>query len=313
MQTVQDRLADLQRQSRIQAGSLMATVLGDAVLPRGGRIWLGSLIGLLERLGVNERLVRTTVFRLAKDDWLLAETEGRRSNYVLSPIGRRRFDEAASHIYAAHAPPWDRRWRLVNVVGDLPARDRERLRRALVWQGFGELSAHTFIHPMADLQTCFEALKAEGLASLMHHLMPLLAANPCLDTSATDADLVRHAWDLQALTEGYDGFIHSYQPMLEELEQAGTNPPDGASAFVARTFLIHDFRRLLLRDPELPAVLLPTNWAGQTARDLCRDLYGRLLPASETFLDAHLQLANGDVPMASALVMERFGLGNPLG
>ena len=57
MQTVQDRLADLQRQSRIQAGSLMATVLGDAVLPRGGRIWLGSLIGLLERLGVNERLV----------------------------------------------------------------------------------------------------------------------------------------------------------------------------------------------------------------------------------------------------------------
>ena len=54
---------------------------------------LGSLIGLLERLGVNERLVRTTVFRLAKDDWLLAETEGRRSNYVLSPIGRRRFDE----------------------------------------------------------------------------------------------------------------------------------------------------------------------------------------------------------------------------
>ena len=60
-------------------------------------------------------------------------------------------------------------------------------------------------------------------------------------------------------------------------------------------------------------MLLPTNWAGQTARDLCRDLYGRLLPASETFLDAHLQLANGDVPMASALLMERFGLGNPLG
>ena len=245
MQTVQDRLADLQRQSRIQAGSLMATVLGDAVLPRGGRIWLGSLIGLLERLGVNERLVRTTVFRLAKDDWLLAETEGRRSNYVLSPIGRRRFDEAASHIYAAHAPPWDRRWRLVNVVGDLPARDRERLRRALVWQGFGELSAHTFIHPMADLQTCFEALKAEGLASLMHHLMPLLAANPCLDTSATDADLVRHAWDLQALTEGYDGFIHSYQPMLEELEQAGIPSVIFGKAIYEGKIQLKDFLRFV--------------------------------------------------------------------
>ena len=72
--------------------------------------------------------------------------------------------------------------------------------------------------------------------------------------------------------------------------------------------MIHDFRRLLLRDPELPAVLLPAKWPGQKARDLCRDLYQRLLPASEGYLDQHLQLADGEVPAASEQLGLRFGL-----
>ena len=42
----------------IRAGSLIITVYGDAILPRGGTVWLGSLINLLEPLGLNQRLVR---------------------------------------------------------------------------------------------------------------------------------------------------------------------------------------------------------------------------------------------------------------
>lgn len=309
---IQHRLDELQQQNRIQAGSLMATVLGDAVLPRGGRVWLGSLIGLMELLGVNERLVRTTAFRLTKDDWLLNEIEGRRSNYSLTTVGRRRFDDAARHIYAAHAPSWDKRWRLINMVGELSTRQRERLRRALVWQGFGELSSHTYIHPTADLQTCFDALHAEGLASVVGNLLPLLAANPSLQGSASDSDLVRRAWDLDELSQGYDAFLVGYQPLVEHVNGDGTEALSGEQAFVGRILLIHDFRRLLLRDPELPAVLLPPNWSGHAARNLCREVYARLLPASEAYLDEHLRLANGDVPMASALIQERFGLANPL-
>ncbi|MCX8520970.1 MAG: hypothetical protein ORN28_05465 [Rhodoferax sp.] len=44
--------------------SLVATVFGYAVLPRGGRVSLGSIIQLLQPPGVCERLVRTAVFRL---------------------------------------------------------------------------------------------------------------------------------------------------------------------------------------------------------------------------------------------------------
>ncbi|MCX7742379.1 MAG: phenylacetic acid degradation operon negative regulatory protein PaaX, partial [Tepidimonas sp.] len=42
-----ERIAAFARQDRVQAGSLIVTVFGDAVLPRGARLWLGSLIELL--------------------------------------------------------------------------------------------------------------------------------------------------------------------------------------------------------------------------------------------------------------------------
>ncbi len=110
---------------------MITTVFGDAILPRGGRVSLGSLIKLLQPLGVSERLVRTAVFRLVKDEWLQSEAVGRKTDYMLTRSGSRRFDEASQQIYAADIPGWDRRWRLVLIVSDLDLRLRERLRRAL--------------------------------------------------------------------------------------------------------------------------------------------------------------------------------------
>ncbi len=307
--SVQKRFDTLHQQSRIAAGSLIVSVLGDAVLPRGGRIWLGSLIGLMATLGVNERLVRTSVFRLVKDEWLQTQTQGRRANYALTPVGHRRFDEASRHIYAAHAPAWDHRWRLVCLVGELAPRTREALRRSMAWQGFGEWGAGLFVHPSADLESCRDALRSDGLVDVLPSLMPLMADNPQFSGFASDADMVRRAWDLEQLAAGYAGFMADYQPVLKEVKANARRAVEGSSAFVARTLMVHDFRRLLLRDPELPAVLLPAHWPGQQARDLCSELYQRLLAASEGYLDQHLQLATGEVPMASTLVMQRFGQG----
>ena len=77
---IKQRLDDFRQQRRVQAGSLIISAFGDAILPRGGRVWLGSLIRLLEPLELNERLVRTSVFRLAKEEWLRTETVGRRAD-----------------------------------------------------------------------------------------------------------------------------------------------------------------------------------------------------------------------------------------
>ena len=117
---IQDLLDSFRERNRVKAGSLIISVFGDAILPRGGKIWLGGLINLLAPLDLNERLIRTTVFRLVKDEWLTTQTQGRRTDYKLSASGWRRFEEASKQIYASNAPPWDHRWRLVMLVAELP-------------------------------------------------------------------------------------------------------------------------------------------------------------------------------------------------
>src|SRR5690349_87804 len=59
-----------------RARSLIVTVWGDALAPHGGEAWLAGLIRLLAPFGINERLTRTSVFRLARDGWLEGETHG---------------------------------------------------------------------------------------------------------------------------------------------------------------------------------------------------------------------------------------------
>ena len=311
-QPIQSRLDDFRRQRRVQAGSLIISVFGDAILPRGGRVWLGSLIRLLEPLELNERLIRTSVFRLAKEEWLRTETVGRRADYALTHSGRRRFEEAARHIYASHAPLWDRRWRLILAVGDFDPKEREALRRALFWQGFGVLGADCFVHPSADLTAAFDALVAEGLAGHLDRLMPLLAADSRSGLSANDADLVRRAWNLEELGEAYAGFVNTYQPILGELRGDRQADVGDEEAFLVRTLLIHDYRRLLLRDPELPDVLLPADWPGQKARLLCKELYRRLEAPSERHLDQCLTLADGNTPPLDPAYAERFPQDDPL-
>ncbi len=61
-----------------RASSLIITVWGDAIAPHGGAVMLAGLIELLAPFGINERLVRTSVFRLAREGWLAAKPVGRR-------------------------------------------------------------------------------------------------------------------------------------------------------------------------------------------------------------------------------------------
>jgi phenylacetic acid degradation operon negative regulatory protein len=197
-------------------------------------------------------------------------------------------------------------------VGDLDAKARERLRSAFFWQGFGALGSDCFVHPSADLNTAFDALMTEGLGDLTKHLMPLLAADPGSGHSAKDADLVKRAWNLDKLATGYADFVARYSPILNQLRQDVQPDFDDERAFLLRTLLIHDYRRLLLRDPELPDVLLPAHWPGQAARLLCREIYRRLLVASERHLELHLKLANGSTPKALPMLGERFQMLDPL-
>src|SRR5437588_659018 len=81
-----------------RARSLIVTIWGDALAPHGGEVWLAGLIGLVAPLGLNDRLVRTSVFRLARDGWLASQSRGRQSRYRLTNAGRLRFASAYRRI-----------------------------------------------------------------------------------------------------------------------------------------------------------------------------------------------------------------------
>ena len=45
---------NFQQKRPLRAGSLIITLYGDAIVPRGGTVWLGSLMALLEPIGISE-------------------------------------------------------------------------------------------------------------------------------------------------------------------------------------------------------------------------------------------------------------------
>jgi phenylacetic acid degradation operon negative regulatory protein len=75
---------------------------------------------------------------------------------------------------------------------------------------------------------------------------------------------------------------------------------------VARVLLIHEYRRIVLRDPILPAAILPADWPGAAARALCADIYAHVIAASERWLDDNSVGEDGAPLPASAKIERRF-------
>jgi len=288
-------VARFRRQRPLRAGSLIVTLFGDSLLPRGGAIALGSLIELAAPFGLNERLVRTATARLAQDGWLAARRVGKRSEYRLTEDGRAKFAEATLRIYGEAGANWSGRWTLV-LLPSLPTAQRQRLRRDLAWQGYGELSSGVFAHPQLRTPGTGGGRRAEFPAGT-------LVFDADLAASATDAMLIEEGWDLKELAQRYRAFVSRFERALGALGE----PPEPETGFVLRTLLIHEYRRLHLRDPLLPERLLPPDWPGTRAALLCRALYSAVFAASEKHLSrVGAQLA-GALPSADAAVLERFG------
>jgi phenylacetic acid degradation operon negative regulatory protein len=267
-------------------------VFGDAIAPRGGAVTLGSLIRLAAPFGLTERLVRTSVARLARAGWLAARRSGRRSEYRLTPGGARRFAAATHRIYGASPQDWDRLWTLAL----LPAR-QARLREELEWLGFGALNGTLLAHPIYTPAQVRRWLRRGASARVL-----LLRARN--DDLGADRRLAGRGWDLKDLAQRYRRFVAAFAPVETALARAAPAP---ATAFLVRTLLIHEYRKIHLRDPLLPPPLLPPRWVGSAAYELCARLYGRVFAAAEEHLGGTAHRLHRALPPAGAGAPERFG------
>ena len=292
-------IAEYSSRPTLRSGSLITTVFGDSIAPRGGKLWLGSLIAVMAEFGISERLVRTSVFRLARDGWLQSEQVGRRSYYSLTDDGRQRFDQATHRIYGTPTTEWDGTWCLLLLSG-LNTREKDKVRKECGWLGFGPMSANVLAHPVPDLRDLDITMQRLGIADKLVVLNGQIVRN-----EPGMRRLVHGSWNLQDLDARYASFVAMFRPIVRAL--ADSREIKDQTAFMSRTLLIQEYRKILLRDPMLPEELLPADWQGKAAYQLCRNLYLSLYEASDRYLSASVDTADGALPPPSKAFLSRFG------
>ena len=267
----------------ISARSVLVTVLGDSVLPVTKTLWLASLFRLAAPFGFSERLVRTSMFRLVAEGWMTNERIGRRSRYSMTLLAVRESEDADRRIYRRESDAWDGSWTFAVVdTPSMPADERDRIVKHLRWHGFVSLGRGLMASPLAT---------EHGLSELLDLVEPVAVVPTGRAELADLQDLVEGGFFAEAFrtadTEAaYHAFLTRYQPWQRE-DLAAAAPLD---AYSLRTMLVHEYRRIRLRAPDVPVELLPPDWIGNLAYDLAADLYRRLSPPAAQALGEILEV-----------------------
>src|SRR5258706_3677440 len=82
------RIVDQLKREPSRTGSIVITVFGDAIVPRGGSVWLGTLLEFFKALDIDSGVVRTAMSRLPGPGPGRARQGGRRHGFSLACEGR---------------------------------------------------------------------------------------------------------------------------------------------------------------------------------------------------------------------------------
>lgn len=269
----------------LRTASLIVTVFGDAIVPRGGRLSIRALIDLMAGLGIEAGAVRTAMSRLVADGLFVRRGGGRRPVYALSAGGERTFAEAFRRVYAGERPQAGSGFRLVVVPG---AGRRGFDPAGLTGAGYRAMAAGVYVAP--------------GSAPEVE--LPQGAFR--LTAEADTATARRIAGDLFGGGDAEAAYRRFCEDFARPAAEATTTPPAPADAFVLRTLAIHAFRRAVIGDPGLPDDLLSADRPDLAARRLVTRIYAAVAPASESHLDAVTGADDEPLPPPSIDLMRRF-------
>ncbi|WP_272858583.1 PaaX family transcriptional regulator C-terminal domain-containing protein [Paracoccus stylophorae] len=244
-----------------RASSFIVTLYGDVVEPRGGVLWMGTLIACCARQGISESLVRTAVSRLVAAGRLQGERIGRRSFYRLSAAAQDEFRRAGRILFS---PP------------DLPT----------AW----------VVALSAPPQPGWAALGDGAIAPDSPRLVlppgPVLRARSIAGVSDLPEFAARH-WPLADVARIYRAFLARFSGLASGIETAGL---EDAEALALRLRLTDEYRHAALADPRLPAEAMPADWPAGAAHDLFRHLYVKLSPAADRWVGASFADSVGLLP-----------------
>lgn len=255
------------------ARSLLLTVLGEFVHPKGTPVWTATLIAALGLLGVEEKAARQALNRTSSEGLLESERHGRRVVWTLSPHGRELLEEGTQRIYSfmRSRRPWDGRWLVLTVpIPESQRQLRHRLRSRLTWLGLGSPTPGLWVSP--DAGHSREVLAVVRELGLEEQAFAWAGAATGI---GQEGKLLADAWDLDDVEDRYLEF-------LDEFEHREVT--DDQDAFVAQVQMVQAWRHFPALDPDLPAELLDHDWPGPRAANVFHQRHARWhLPAWATW------------------------------
>src|ERR1700735_2863056 len=217
------RIIEQLKREPSRTGSIVITLFGDATVPRGGSVWLGTLLAFFETIDIDSGVVRTAMSRLAADGWLERNKVGRNSFYRLVKKGAQTFDTPTQPIYATQVSDWTGRFELL-LIGS--SEDRDASRDALKNAGFGSPLPGVWVAP-SGVPVPEEAARAIRL-----------------EVSAEDDSgrrLLSESWPLDRTAGAYLKFMKTFEPLRGWIGRR--EKVSHGDAFTARVLLIHHYRR----------------------------------------------------------------------
>lgn len=283
-------LNQLRATTPLKAWSIIITFFGDSVAPRGGAVSAPTIQTVMSALGIGAGTVRTALSRLAKDGWVTRQKNGRNSFYRLSETGEAPFSVAEAVIYAGAREPKSskpRIWHLVTLpplttAGEHPLQSANDV----TLQPGLKLNRDSFLHSQLSNRDIRQLHQSQALVSTV-------------DTKNIPD------WVTQQIAP--DALADKYRLLQQQANQLAELPPtDPLTALAARTLLIHEWRRLLLRSSDSYIDLLPANWPHDDCRQSIAALYHLLSPLAEQWLTTDATGPDGALPVAQENIKKRF-------
>jgi phenylacetic acid degradation operon negative regulatory protein len=218
--------------------SIIVSLFGDMAQDPDDRISGGALTRIIGPMGIKPEAIRVALHRLRKDGWIESTRNGRTSVHLLTDFGRSQSVAVTPRIYS-RTPDLPSSWHLL-----------------IAEEGTGQ-------------RLLDEVLLTRDYVSIGRH--SALGSGPvprdCDDLLAiTVADAKVPDWLRNRIFNA--DLVSACASLLEDLKAlpdvpAGLTPDQTATL---RTLVVHRWRRVVLRHPELPEGFHPTSWPGAECR-----------------------------------------------
>ena len=252
------------------AQATLLNILGDLVHPSKAAAPTAAFLEAMGGLGYSEPAVRQAISRCSNAGWISKEKSGRSTRWMLTPSGIALVEEGIAGVEQLSDPheDWDGRWRILIVTISNEQRSiRDRVYRALRWDGFGNPLPSVWVSPHPHrYRRSRNAITELGLDQ-----STLSFVGQTDSIGLPIEEMVRRAWDLDALDELYNGLVARFAAMRLSTD---------AEHLVALLQLDQELQHLLVTDPHIPSSLTAC-WSGRQSAASLLQLRSDWHPAAE--------------------------------